>query len=119
MERLVGRSEETVLKIARLAVRHLRTALGRGRAGARTENVRRLVARTLALDLPPAGSTGLRGLLKRAPRFTRIILGPWEAWFAESALRRLPPPPVSGRRVPGPDVQLELGRWQPRWGRPR
>ena len=111
VEWLAGRSEETVLKLARLAVRHLRTALGRDvRELPRTENVRRLMARTLALDLPPAGSTGLRGLLKRAPRFTRVILGPWEAWFAESALRRLPLPQVQGRRAPGPDVQLELGR---------
>jgi hypothetical protein len=102
VEWLAGQPEERVLELARLAVRHLRAALERlAREASRIENTRRFVARVLALafDLPPAGSTKLRGLLKRASRFVRIVLGSWEAWFAENVLRR-------------PDVRLELERWK-------
>ncbi len=115
VEWLAEQPEKKVLKLARLAVRHLRAALERlVEEASKAEHVRRLVARTLALafDLPPAGSTRLRSLLKRAPRFTRIVLGPWEAWFAENVLRRL----LYRRSRNGehwvPDVQLELERWR-------
>ncbi|HII70171.1 DUF1678 family protein [Methanopyrus kandleri] len=92
VEWLAGQSRERVLELARLAVRHLRTALETLSHEARDAgDVRRLVARILALafDLEPARSTGLRGPLERAPRFVRTVLGPWEAWFAENVLRKL------------------------------
>ena len=119
VEWLAGQPERKVLELARLAVRHLRAALERiVREAPRVENVRRLVARTLALalDLPPAGSTKLRGLLKRAPRFTRVVLGPWEAWFAENVLRKLLYRRSRDGRHWVPDVQLELERWRLRHG---
>jgi hypothetical protein len=115
VEWLAGQSEEKVLELARLAVRHLRAALERLVEEAReTENVRRFVARVLALafELPPAGSTKLRGLLKRAPRFARIVLGPWEAWFAENVLRKLLYRKSRDGKRRVPDVRLELERWR-------
>ncbi len=119
VEWLAERPEGKVLELARLAVRHLRSALERlvEEAG-KVENVRRLVARTLALafDLPPAGSTELRSLLRRAPRFTRVVLGPWEAWFAENVLRKLLYRKSRDGRHWVPDVQLELERWRLRHG---
>jgi len=114
VEWLAEQSRRTVLDLARLAVRHLRAALERiVREAPRVENVRGLVARTLALafDLEPAGLPQLRDLLDRAPKFTRVILGPWEAWFAERVLRRL----LYRRSRDGkhwvPDARLELERW--------
>ena len=115
VEWLAEPPEEKVLKLARLAVRHLRAALERLVRGAReAENVRRLVARTLALalDLPPASSTRLRDPLKRAPRFARVVLGPWEAWFADRVLRRLLYRRSRDGRHWVPDVRLEIERWR-------
>jgi len=92
VEWLAEQSRRTVLDLARLAVRHLRAALERiVREAHKSENPRRLIARTLALafDLEPAGLPQLRDLLDRAPRFARTVLGPWKAWFTERVLRRL------------------------------
>ncbi|WP_148688781.1 hypothetical protein [Methanopyrus sp. SNP6] len=68
-----------MLKLARIAARHLRTALGISREACA---VRRLIVRTqaLAFDLEPACSTGLRGQLERAQRFVKTVLGLWKVW---------------------------------------
>ncbi|WP_198324673.1 hypothetical protein [Methanopyrus sp. KOL6] len=65
--RLAEQPRERVLKLARIAARHLRTALEMSREACA---VRRLIVRTqaLAFDLEPACSTGLRGQLERAQR---------------------------------------------------
>ncbi len=120
VEWLAERPEGKVLELARLAVRHLRSALERiVREAPGTEDVRRLVARLLALafDLEPAGSTRIKRLLERAPRFTRVVLGPWEAWFAENVLRKLLYRRSRDGRHWVPDVQLELERWRLRHGK--
>jgi len=114
---LAGQPEGKVLELARLAVRHLRSALEYlAREVSAVEDKRRFIARTLALalDLPPAGSTRLKDLLRRVPRFTRVVLGPWEAWFAENVLRRLLYRKSRDGRHRVPDVQLELERWRTR-----
>ncbi|MEO2241083.1 MAG: hypothetical protein ABGY09_03340 [Euryarchaeota archaeon] len=57
-------------------------------------------------------STRIRRLLKRVPRFTRVVLGPWGAWFAENVLRGLLYRRSRDGGIGVLDVQLELERWK-------
>ncbi|MEO2241700.1 MAG: DUF1678 family protein, partial [Euryarchaeota archaeon] len=115
---LEGKSKGFVLRLARLAVRHLRAALEKLVEEASGEDVsHKRVVRVLALafELRPSRSTKLRKLLKRAPGFARSVLGPWPAWFADRVLRRL----LLHRTRDGewvPDVLWELERWRLRHG---
>ncbi len=115
---LEEQSKESVLRLARLAVRHLRAALERlVEEAARGEVSHKRVARVLSLafELRPSRSVKLRKLLKKAPGFARSVLGPWPAWFADRVLRRL----LLHRTRDGEwvrDVLWELERWKLRRG---
>jgi len=115
---LEERSEEFVLRLARLAVRHLRAALERLVEEASSGDVsHKRVARVLSLafELQPSGSARLKRLLEKAPGFARSVLGPWPAWFADRVLRRL----LLHRTRNGEwvrDVLWELERWRLRHG---
>ena len=115
---LEERSEGFVLRLARLAVRHLRAALERlveeaSGGGVSHKRVARVLS--LAFELRPSRSVRLRKLLEKAPGFARSVLGPWPAWFADRVLRRL----LLHRTRDGEwvrDVLWELERWKLRHG---
>ncbi|MEO2240692.1 MAG: DUF1678 family protein [Euryarchaeota archaeon] len=115
---LEERSKGFVLRLARLAVRHLRAALEKlveeaSGGGVGHKRVVRVLA--LAFELRPARSAKLRKLLRKAPGFARSVLGPWPAWFADRVLRRL----LLHRTRDGewvPDVLWELERWRLKGG---
>jgi len=92
VEWLAEQSEERVLELARLAVRHLRTSLKLiAMRARRVKDTRRMIARLLAAfpSLAPADTPRVGDLLKKVPKFARVVLGPWEAWFAERVLKKL------------------------------
>jgi len=119
VEWLTEQPEEKALELARLAVRHLRTSLKLiAMRARRVRDARGMIARLLAAfpSLAPADTPRVGDLLKKVPRFARVVLGPWEAWFAENVLRKLLYRRSRDGRHWVPDVQLELERWRLKHG---
>ncbi|MEO2241647.1 MAG: DUF1678 family protein [Euryarchaeota archaeon] len=120
VEWLAEQPEKKVLELARLAVRHLRTSLRLiAMKARRVGDARRTIARLLAAfpSLAPADTPRVSDLLKEVPKFARIVLGPWEAWFAERVLKKLLYRRSRDGRHRVPDVQLKLERWRLKRGK--